>query len=555
MAEQNLPGEEPAITPDMIAMAERIIGLSFTEEERQQMQDKLNERLDLYDIIRSRPLDNADAPALLFQPLVSDPSPADVPRAYPMSAQAPVTRPANLEEAAFYPVTKLAELLRTRQVTSVELTEMYIARLKRYGPVLECVVTITEDLALEQARCADEEIQQGYYRGPLHGIPWGAKDLLATKGYKTTWGAMPFKDQMLDTDATVITRLAEAGAVLVAKLSMGALAYGDVWFGGVTKNPWSLTEGSGGSSAGPGSATAAGLVGFSIGTETLGSIVHPSTRCGVSGLRPTFGRVSRYGAMALSWSMDKIGPMCRSVEDCALVFSAIYGPDGHDLTVSAEPFTWDPALNPRTLRVGYLESAFAAAEQDERKGNVAFKAHDQLEIDNRKNSKYVLDVLREQGFDLVPVTLSDADLGPLFIILLAEGAAAFDDLTRSDQDDLLTRQDDNAWPNLFRAARFITAVEYIQANRIRSQVMREMAAVMDTVDVFVAPSFGGNTPILTNMTGHPAVVVPNGFTDQGNPTSITFIGGLYKEAAALSVAKAYQGATDFHLQYPVLPED
>lgn len=552
MPEHEPSNEEPKITVEMIAAAEQLIGLSFTDEERRQMQATLNARLEQYETMRKLPIHNWEGLPLLFQPQIADPAPADVPRAYRMSAQEHVTRPDNLEEAAFYPVTKLAELVRTRQVTSVELTEMYIERLKRYNPALECVVTMTEDLAMVQARRADEEIRQGYYRGPLHGIPWGAKDLLATKGYRTTWGATPYKDQVIEADATVVTRLEEAGAVLVAKLTLGALAYGDVWFGGVTKNPWDITEGSGGSSAGPAAATAAGLVGFSIGTETLGSIVNPSTRCGVTGLRPTFGRVSRHGAMALSWSMDKIGPMCRSVEDCALVFTAIYGPDGKDLTVSATPFTWDPALNPRKLRVGYVESAFSAAARDEREAEVALKSHDQLEQINRENSGRVLDVLRGLGFALVPIALPEIELGPLFIILVAEAAAAFDDLTRTDQDDLLKRQDDEAWPNLFRAARFIPAVEYIQANRIRLQVMQKMAEVMRDVDVFVTPSFGGNVLMLTNLTGHPAVAVPNGFTDKHTPTSITFVGGLYKEAETLAVAKAYQDATGFHLEHPML---
>lgn len=551
MVAPEVPTDEPVVTVETIAAAESLIGLSLTEQERQQMQAVLNTRLEQYEKLRAFPVENGDGLPLLFQPQVDDPQPAEVPRSYPMSAQEPVTRPDNLEDVAFYPVTKLAELVRTRQVTSMELTQMYIERLRRYDPVLQCVVTITEDLALAQAQRADIEIRQGYYRGPLHGIPWGAKDLLAAKGYKTTWGAMPYKDQTIDMDATVVTRLEEAGAVLVAKLTMGALAYGDIWYGGVTKNPWKIDEGSSGSSAGPGSATAAGLVGFAIGTETLGSIVSPSTRCGVTGLRPTFGRVSRYGAMALSWSMDKIGPMCRTVEDCALVFSAIYGPDGQDLTLSPKPFRWNPALNPRTLRVGFGESAFAeAAQVDGDSDEKVLQSHARLQEINNINSKAVLDVMRDQGFELIPVALPEADLAPLFMILLAEGAAAFDELTRSNQDDLLTWQDDDAFPNLFRAARFIPAVEYIRANRIRLKVMREMAQIMDSVDVFVAPSFAGNTLILTNLTGHPAVVLPNGFTDVNTPTSITFIGGLYKEAETLAVAKAYQDATDYHRQHP-----
>lgn len=550
MSDNDIPQEEAKITSEMIATAEELIGIAFTDSERQQMRNTLSKRLAHYETLRRIPLQNGDSFPLLFQPQVTDTNPAQVPRTYPMSAQDTVERPANLEDAAFFTVTQLAHLLRTRQVTSLELTEMYLARLKKYDPALQCVVTLTEDLAMQQAKRADEEIAQGYYRSPLHGIPWGAKDLLAKKGYKTTWGAMPYKDQTIDMDATVIQRLEAAGAVLIAKLTLGALAYGDIWHGGTTKNPWDISEGSSGSSAGPGSATAAGLVGFSIGTETLGSIVSPSTRNGVTGLRPTFGRVSRHGAMALSWTMDKIGPMCRSVEDCALVFSAIYGPDGHDMTISPQPFAWNPALNPRDLRVGYIESSFKALEESESDADNVLESHLQLERINRKNSNAVLDVLREQGFDLLPIELPDYDMDSLFMILLAEAAAAFDDLTRSNQDDLMQWQEDGAWPNSFRAARFITAVEYIQANRVRMKVMHEMATLMQQVDVFVVPSFGGKVLPLTNFTGHPAVVLPNGFTEKHTPTSITFIGGLYKEAETLAVAKAYQDATDFHKQYP-----
>lgn len=545
---------QPTITTETIEQAEQLIGLTFTDAEREQMSEILNTRLAQYDALRGMPLSNDVPMALQFQPDVSTPIATDVPRTYPMSAQEAVTRPDDLEEVAFYSVTQLAQLIRTRQVTSVELTEMYLSRLKRYDPVLECVVTLTEDLAYAQAKRADDEIQRGYYRGPLHGIPYGAKDLLAVKGYPTTWGAMPYKDQQIDTTATVVDRLEEAGAVLVAKLTMGALAFGDIWFGGVTKNPWNIELGSGGSSAGPGSATAAGLVGFAIGTETLGSIVNPSTRCGLSGLRPTHGRVSRYGAMALSWSMDKIGPMCRSVEDCALVFSAIYGPDSKERSVSNQPFTWNPALEPRQLKVGYLENLFAPPD-DDHESKAALKSHRELEQKNKVNDQDVLDVMKKIGFDLIPVQLPDIDLGALFIILLAEAAAAFDELTRSNRDDLLTRQDADAFPNLFRAARFIPAVEYIQANRVRTLVMQAMAKVMAEVDVLVAPTFGDNVLLLTNLTGHPAVVVPNGFAHDGTPTSVTFIGGLYKDAETLAVAKAYQDATDFHLQHPTLDFD
>lgn len=545
----------PKLTIDHIKAAEEVIGMSFTPQEREQMLDALNARLPQIESLWKINLPNSVAMPLVFQPMVSDPNPPPVPRTYPMGAQDSVSRPDHLEDLAFYPVTKLAELIRTRQVTSTELTEMYLARLKRYNPILQCVVTFTEELAWNQAQKADEEIAQGYYRGPLHGIPWGVKDLFATREYKTTWGAMPYKDQMIDMDSTVVQRLEEAGAVLIAKLTTGALAYGDIWFDGVTKNPWDITEGSSGSSAGPGSATAAGCVGFAIGTETHGSIISPSTRCGVSGLRPTFGRVSRYGAMALVWSMDKIGPMCRSVEDCALVFSAIYGPDGHDMSISPQPFTWNPALNPRKLRVGYIASAFQSAKVGESDSDDVLEALTPMEIANRNNSENVLAVMREQEFDLIPLELPDYDVQPLFMILLAEAAAAFDEITRTNSDDTMQWQEDQAWPNSFRAARFITAIEYIQGNRIRMKIMQEMAQIMQEIDVFVVPSFGGNVLMITNMTGHPAVVVPNGFTDKHTPTSITFIGGLYKENETLAVAKAFQDATDYHLQYPSMNFD
>lgn len=538
------------ISPEQIAAAETLLGIQFSAAQRQQMQKTLNERLGQFATLRAAPLDNGIAPALHFN-VETAASPAPVPRSYAMSAQPPVQRPADLEAAAFYPVTQLAELIRSRQVSSLELTEMYLRRLKRYDAALQCVAAYTEKLAIAQAKRADEEIARGLYRGPLHGIPWGAKDLLATRGYPTGWGAKPYENQLIDLDATVVQRLEEAGAVLIAKLTLGALANGDVWYGGVTKNPWDSSEGSSGSSAGPGAATAAGLVGFSIGSETMGSIVSPSTRCGVSGLRPTFGRVSRYGAMALSWSMDKIGPMCRSVEDCALVFSAIYGADGRDLSLSAAPFAWDPALDPRRLRIGYVAEAFDAAQARQTQAHHR-PAGEALQRANQVNSAAVLETMREQGFELKPITLPPLDTSCLWLILAAEAAAAFDEITRDGQVETLTRQDDDAWPNIFRAARFIPAVEYINANRIRSQLMAAMAQVMQDVDVFISPSFGGRTLQITNFTGHPAVVVPNGFTDRQTPTSISFVGGLWKEAETLAVAKAYQDASDWHQRYPDL---
>ena len=546
MTEPNTP-----LTTDQIAAAEKLFNLNFSAEQREQMLKTLSERLAHYATIRDNALDNGVPLSLHFNVNAADPQPAVVPRSYAISPQPAVTHPDNLDDIAFFPVTQLAELLRTRQVSSLEMTEMYLDRLKRYDSVLECVACFTEDLAYEQAKRADDEISRGLYRGPLHGVPWGAKDLLAKRGYPTGWGAMPYKYQVIDLDATVVQRLEEAGAVMIAKLTLGALANGDVWHGGTTRNPWDTSEGSSGSSAGSGAATAAGLVGFAIGTETMGSIVSPSTRCGVSGLRPTFGRVSRYGAMALSWSMDKIGPMCRSVEDCALVFSAIYGPDGRDMTVTPHPFQWNPALDPRQLRVAYVASAFESDEIGETKTEDE-AAYRRATLDNCRR---VPELLRGLGFDLIPIELPETDTDSLYLILAAESAAAFDEITRDDRVSTLRRQDDSAWPNTFRAARFIPAVEYINANRVRTQLMRDMAQLMQDVDVFIVPSHGGNAMAITNFTGHPTVVVPAGFSDKRTPTSISFIGGLYGEAETLAVAKAYQDATDWRLQHPDLDAD
>jgi Asp-tRNA(Asn)/Glu-tRNA(Gln) amidotransferase A subunit family amidase len=519
-----------------IAKAEKIIGLHFSRNERNMMLDSLRRNLGSYEEMRNFPLENQVPPAIQFNPILPGMSLHMDPPSFNPAIPADARIPDNFEDLAFYPVTSLARLIQTRKITSLELTSLYIRRLKKYGPRLECVITLTEDLALQQARRADEEIEAGLYRGPLHGIPWGAKDLLATKGIRTTWGAQPYKDQIPDEDATVVRRLEEAGAVLVAKLSMGALAMGDVWYGGKTKNPWNPEQGSSGSSAGSAAATSAGLVAFAIGTETLGSIVSPSTRCGVTGLRPTYGRVSRYGAMALSWSMDKIGPICRTVEDCALVFHAIYGPDGKDLTLVDLPFSWNPVPDLENIRIGYLKKAF---EQEYR---------------TRQNDQATLEVLRSLGIEPIPIELPEFPSRALRFILSTEAAAAFDELTRSGRDDLLVRQDRGAWPNIFRAARFIPAVEYIQANRLRTILMQRMAETMKDIDVLLAPSFAGDTLLVTNLTGHPTVVVPNGFDDKGSPTSVSFVGNLFAEEKALLVAKVYQDATGFHLKHPALKD-
>lgn len=525
------------ITSQMIREAEKLAGLEFTDAERELMLEDINENLEAFEQLRTIPISNAVPPAWRFHPELPGMRFSDNAKPLRMSKGRARKLPSDIQEVAFWPVTELSRLIRDRRITSVELTTLYLERLKKFDPQLHCVVTLTEELALEQAKRADKEIARGKIRGPLHGIPWGAKDLLSARKYRTTWGAMPFKNQVIDEDATVVRRLEDAGAVLVAKLAMGALAWGDYWYGGQTKNPWNLEQGSSGSSAGPGAATAAGLVGFSIGTETLGSIVSPSTRCGVTGLRPTFGRVSRHGAMALSWTMDKIGPMCRGAEDCALVFDAIHGADGKDLTAVDRAFSWNGASDVRKLRVGVVTDEF--------------ETRNDRDAPRSARDKAVLEVLHRIGVDPVPVSLPEFPTDGLSFILNVEAAAAFDDLTRSNQDDQLVRQVRRAWPNAFRVSRTVPAVEFVQASRARTILMERMAEMMKDIDVYVAPSFGRSL-LITNLTGHPAAVVPNGFTDNGSPTSITFIGRLYAESEVLAVAKAYQDATDHHLKHPAL---
>lgn len=520
------------VTPAVIGEAEKIIGLEFDSAEIDSMLDELNANLDFYDELRSIEIENSIAPALYFNPL---PNGYHLDwNQYPLefSPVEEITRPENIEDLAFYSVTQLGHLIKTGQVTPTELTRLALERLKKYDPQLHCVITLTEDLALAQAARADSEIAEGKYRGPLHGIPYGAKDLLAVSGYPTTWGATPFRDQEFEYDATVIQKLEDAGAVLVTKLSLGALAWGDVWFEDTTRNPWNTEQGSSGSSAGSASAVAAGLVPFAIGSETWGSIVSPSTVCGTTGLRPTFGRVSRHGAMALSWSMDKLGPICRTVEDCALVFEAMRGPDGIDKTVIDPAFNYDFDIDLKTIRVGYLGGDL---ENDS-----AFYEYNQA----------ALQVMRDLGVELVEIELPDLPTNALQIILSCEAGAAFDELTRTNRDDLLVRQIKNAWPNVFRVSRFIPAVEYIQANRVRTLLIEVMDDLLRDIDVYIAPSFEGDNLLLTNLTGHPCVVLPNGFDENGEPVSITFIGRLFDEETLLAVAKKYQDATGFHLQHP-----
>lgn len=534
------PTPHPAplrVNKDMLRGAEQLFGLELTDAHKQMALPNVNTNLERYETLRQIEVPLDTQPATLFHPALPGKKFNITQRRFSLS-KPETPRFSSVEDLAFATLTQLAELVRTRKVSPLELTKMYLARLKRFGPKLNCVVTLTEELALQQAAAAETEIKRGKYRGALHGIPWGAKDLFATKGIPTTWGAEPYRNQMIDYDATVVERLREAGAVLVAKLSMGALAQGGRWFAGMTRNPWQVDEdriGSSGSSAGPGAATAAGLVGFSMGTETLGSIISPSSRNGVVGLRPTYGRVSRYGAMGLSWTMDKIGPMCRGVEDCAAALKAIYGPDNRDLTVGNIPFNWEPARSLGAMKIGYLKTEFDGQPDPERK----------------KMYEEALAALKAAGANLQPLELPKFSTAALRIILVAEAATAFDDITRSGDVNKLSGQEPGDWPNTFRSSRFIPAVEYIRAQRARTLLMREMDALMSQWDVFVSPAPGSASLLVTNLTGHPAVCVPCGFL-KGLPQAIMFTGRLYEEGAPLRVAHAYERATKWHTMHPKL---
>ena len=538
--------DRATITVEMIRAAAGIAGLSFTAEEESSILERLNaERSPVarFDELRTVELGNSVPLALVFNPVPPGKHIDAAGDSYLRPSPVEISMPGSDEELAFLPVTHLAKLIERRDISSTDLTKLYLSRLKTHDAKLHCVVNLAEEIALKQARRADEEIARGTYRGPLHGIPWGAKDLLAIKGTKTTWGASPYRDRRIEVDATVYSKLTEAGAVLVAKLTMGALAQGDRWFGGRTRNPWNTEQGSSGSSAGPGSATAAGLVGFSIGTETRGSIISPSTRNGVTGLRPTYGRVSRYGAMALSWTMDKIGAMCRSAEDCALVFAAIHGPDGKDNTLHDVPFRWDGSADVTKLKVGYLRSAFEEEIEDDPENPERVERQRQT----RRNNEASLRAIRGLGVEVVPFELPEFRTRDIGFILTTESAAAFDDLMRSKKDLMMKEPpEESRWPDTFRAARFVPAVEYLQANRVRMQIIEAMDEAFGDFDLFVGSDLG-----LTNLTGHPEVSMPDGFF-QGSPTSLRFTGKLFGEAEILLLARAFQGATDHHLKHPTL---
>ncbi len=512
--------------------------LSFTKAERDSLLNGLAEYQKSFQALHQFKLSNAVPMSLVFDPIpvgfTIDHNQKPIDWGLPKE----VKLPDNKEELAFYPVYKLAVLIKSKKITSTELTKLYLKRLKKYSDTLQCTITLMEDVALKQAKKADDEIAQGKYKGPLHGIPYGIKDLLAVEGTKTTWGAAPYQDQGINETATVVKKLENAGAVLLVKLTLGALAQGDIWYGGVTKNPWDLKQGSSGSSAGSASSTVAGLVAFAIGTETLGSIVSPSTRCGASGLRPTFGRVSRTGAMALSWSMDKIGPICRSALDGAIVLNEIRGTDGLDHHVRDAAFNYSAKTDLKKLKVGYVKTLFDA--------NYPTKANDQK----------TLEVIKSLGVELVPIELpTNIPVTAVRLMLTAEAAASFDELTRSNRDSLMTDQRRFAWPNTFRTARFIPAVEYINASRVRYQLVQDYYAATKDFDVIISPSFGGTQLLTTNLTGNPCVVVPNGFNDRGSPSSISFLGKLFGEAAVVSLAHAYQQASEWDEKIPPMFKD
>jgi Asp-tRNA(Asn)/Glu-tRNA(Gln) amidotransferase A subunit family amidase len=525
--------QQPAYSTDAI---ESLYGLSFTPAERDSMAGNLANLQKAFDAIHQYKLTNDIPMSLIFDPLPTGFVPEVNQKPVDWGLPKEVKLPANRDELAFLPVHKLAALIKSKKITSLQLTQLYLERIKRYSDTLQCVISVMEATALQRARQADAEIAAGNYKGPLHGIPYGIKDLFAVEGTKTTWGAAPYKDQVVAGTATVVKKLNDAGGVLICKFTMGALAMGDIWYGGVTRNPWNLKQGSSGSSAGSASGTAAGLVAYAIGTETWGSIVSPATRCGATGLRPTYGRVSRSGAMALSWSMDKVGPICRSALDCALVLEVIRGADGIDKHVRDAAFNYSAKNDIRKLKVGYLAKAFEA------------------DYPTKSNDLAALEVIRSLGVQLTPVELPDdkVPVAALRIMLSAEAAAAFDDLTRSNLDDELTDQRRGAWPNSFRSSHFIPAVDYINASRIRTELIGAYHERTKDFDVIISPTFGGNQPLMTNLTGHPCLSIPNGFNDQGSPSSISFLGKLFGEAAVLALARAYQEATAWDERMPPL---
>ncbi len=519
--------------------AQRLVGIEFSDQEIDTLLSYLEENKHGYDSMRLFKLDYGVAPAIYFDPRPDNFSPRLRSGESDWKLPKDVELQANEADIAFMTVAQLSQLVKNQKITSTKLTNIYLSRLKKYNDTLQATIAITEELALQQAAKADEEIRSGKYRGPLHGIPYGIKDLFSVPGYKTTWGAMPYKDQQFEEKAAIVQKLEDAGAVLVAKLTSGALARGDVWFGGKTKNPWDLKQGASGSSAGSGSATAAGLVGFSIGTETLGSIISPSTRCGVTGLRPTYGAVSRAGGMSLSWTMDKVGPICRSAQDCAIVFGVIKGrsnPKEADHVVVDYPWAFNPPQNLTGYKIGYFKELF---DKDTTKVG--------------SNNQETLEVLRKLGAQMVPLNLPDSIPFEVFdIILRAEAGAFFDDLVRSHEDRTMVEQDKRSRANSLRQSRFISAVEYLQANRHRKVLLEKFNKEIMAFDFVVSPTYGRNLSLTTNLTGHPAISIPNGFDKSGHPTSITLIGNLYDEGPLLEAAYLFQQSTSHDEMHPKL---
>jgi Asp-tRNA(Asn)/Glu-tRNA(Gln) amidotransferase A subunit family amidase len=549
------------VTLEMVSDALKLAGIDATEEERRSMVAGANQALGRYEAIRQMDIPIDVSPPFHFSPLVPGIRVDKSKHVFRLSTPPAVRRPANLEDVAFWPVRQLAELLRTKKVTSLELTEMYLGRLHRYNGTLNNVVTFLDDIGRAQAKQADVEIAAGKYRGPLHGIPWGAKDIISVKGFPTTWGTASLKTRVLDYDASVVEMLRDAGAVLIAKLATGELASGDMWFGGQTKSPWDPAVGSSGSSAGPCSATAAGCVAFGIGTETSGSILTPSARCGVTGLRPTFGRVSRYGVMALSWTEDRVGPICRYSEDCAIVMQAIARPDDRDMSVSDAPFNWDAQGEVRKLRVGIIQESFDSLTN----------------VDARHNAQQTLETLKTLGITtLVPIAVPDVDSGGTGFGI--ESAAYFDHMTRAGQLA-------GARGGTRKSAWLTPAVEYLQQQRVRMLAMMKLEQATRAVDMYLVGSnnTGGSpgpagagrgrtdTPAdtggrgrgaapapnptqrhftLANLACYPAINVPNGFASTGQPTNVVFYGRPFGEMDILSLAKAYQDAAGFHLKNP-----
>ena len=532
--------QDTTINKSDLLSAAKLFDLSFTQKEIDTLYSDVVDNLGDFKAMHKLSLNNSVPLSLWQTPLLPGMKLNKKQNVINWNIPTKVALPKNKNDLAYYSIDQLAALIQSKQISSVELTRFFIDRIKKFGDTLECVISIQEDIAYQQAKKADQEIAQGKYRGLLHGIPYGLKDLFAIKNTKTTWGAAPYQNQMIDEDAYVYTKLRDAGAVLVAKFTLGALAMGDYWYGGRTRNPWNLKNGSSGSSAGSTSATVAGLVPFAIGTETWGSIISPSTICGATGLRPTFGSISRTGAMALSYSLDKVGPICRSASDAAIVFNYLHGTDGKDLSAVDMPFNYEPNEDIKKMRIGYAKNYF-----------------DQIK-DSSKNEWKVLEVFKKLGVELIPVDFPDSGvykINIMNVIIGAECAAQFDEMTRLNIDDELTRQTKNDWPNQFRTSRFIPAVEYINAQRHRTVLMQEVNKVIEKFDAIICPSRGaeGNQSAITNLTGHPVVCVPSGFDKKYNlPTGISFVGNLYDEASILKIAAAYQDATNWNKMHPVL---